>query len=171
MRIVVLAILMLFLGGCSSMDYNKTVPNLEVNKFMGKWYVNAGRFTFLETGAHNAVETYTWNESKKRIDVEFSFNKNSLNGELKSYSQKAWIHNKKTNAHWKISPFWPLKLNYLVIGLAADYSWTAVGVPDGKYLWIMSKDPKLGKETVDQILTELKASGYPVNDIVFVPHN
>ncbi len=169
MKFILLILNLVFLGGCSSMNYQKTVSKLEIDKFMGKWYVVTGRFTFLEKGAHNSVELYTWNESESRIDVNFTYNKDSFDGKLKSIPQKAWIHDKDTNAHWKISPFWPIKMSYLVIGLSDDYSWTAIGVPDGKYLWIMSRKPNMEQVEIDKVINQLKASGYPVNDLVKVP--
>ncbi len=47
----------------------KTAEKAEINKFMGEWYVLAGRFTFLEKDVHNGLETYSWNQEKERIDV------------------------------------------------------------------------------------------------------
>jgi apolipoprotein D and lipocalin family protein len=152
------------------MNYTKTVPKVEIERFMGKWYVQAGRFTFLESQVHNGVEVYTWNEKEKRIDISFTFNKGSFTGKEKSIPQKGWIENASTNAHWKVSPFWPLKFDYLVLDLAPDYSWTAIGVPNGNYLWIMSRDKKMEKSQLDEILIRLNKAGYPVNDIVTVPH-
>lgn len=46
--------------------YKKTVDLVDIDRFMGKWYVIASRPTFLEEGAHNAIETYTWNNKKPR---------------------------------------------------------------------------------------------------------
>lgn len=152
------------------MNYNKIVPKVEMSKFLKTWYVIAGRTTFFENGAHNATETYKWNKENKRIDIEFTFNKDSLEGAKKTMTQKGWVHNKKTNSHWKVSPFWPLKLDYLIIGLADDYSWTAVGVPSGKYLWIMADSPKMEQSKLDSIISQLKKNGYPVNNIENIPH-
>jgi apolipoprotein D and lipocalin family protein len=152
------------------MNYTKTVSKVEIDRFMGKWYVMAGRFTFLESEVHNGVEIYTWNEKEKRIDISFTFNKGSLTGKEKSIPQKGWIENNQTNAHWKVSPFWPLKFDYLVLDLADDYSWTAIGVPNGKYLWIMSRQKMMPEKQLNDIITRLKESGYPVHDIVLVPH-
>jgi apolipoprotein D and lipocalin family protein len=164
-------LLLFFLMGCSSMKYTKTVNFVDIDKFMGKWYVIAGRFTFLEEGAHNAVETYKWNTKEKRIDISFTFNKDSFDGKIKSIPQKGWVYNEKTNAHWKVSPFWPLKLDYLVIALADDYSWTAVGVPSGKYLWIMAKKNQVTDKELEQIVREINSQGYPTKAITKVPHH
>ena len=40
----------------------KTVDQVDIDRFMGPWYVIANIPTFLEKGAHNAVETYSLND-------------------------------------------------------------------------------------------------------------
>lgn len=170
MKLVIFFISMIA-SACSTSGYYKTVDSVDLPKFMGDWYVLAGRFTFLETGVNNAIERYKWNEKENRIDVDFTYNKGSLKGELKSIPQKAWIDDKTTNAHWKVSPFWPLKFDYLVIDLASDYSWTAIGVPSQKYLWIMSRSRKDAEATVQNAVKRLQEKGYNVENLVLVPHS
>lgn len=148
----------------------KTAPYVDLQKFMGKWYVLAGRFTFLEKEVHNAVEEYTWNQEKKRIDIGFTYNKGGFDGPVKSIPQTGWVYNEETNSHWKVSPIWPFKLDYLVIAVADDYSWTAIGVPNGKYLWIMAKDPQNPEGKVASAIEALKLKDYPVDKLVTVPH-
>lgn len=155
--------------GCSSMKYNKTVDYVDIPRFMGNWYVLTGRTSFLEKGAHNSLEVYTWNQEKERIDIGFTFRADSFDGKEKSIPQTAWIENKKTNAHWKVRPFWPLKFDYLVVALGKDYDWTAIGVPDGGYLWIMARTPQVSEEKMQEILSEIRKTGYPLNDLVAVP--
>lgn len=137
---------------------------------MGKWYVLAGRFTFLEKQVHNGLEVYTWNESQQRIDVTFDYRQGSFNGPKKSLPQKAWVANPRTNAHWKVSPLWPLRFDYLVIALDPDYQWTAIGVPNQKYLWIMARDWKNPQEIIPQVIEQLKKVGYSSQDLELVPH-
>ena len=69
----------------------RTVEHIDITRFMGRWYVIANIPTFIEKGAHNAIELYTWNGEKDRIDIDFRFNKGSFDGKLKVYPQKAWI--------------------------------------------------------------------------------
>lgn len=162
--------LLTLLVSCSSLNFEKTVDQLDIKKFMGDWYVIIGRTTFFEKNAHNSIETYTWNEQEKRIDILFNFKKGSFDAELETMSQRGWIYNKESNAHWKISPLWPFKLDYLIIALAEDYSWTAVGVPSGRYLWIMSRDYKMDQKQVEEIIQKVALLGYPVHDLVQIPH-
>ncbi|MCO4754738.1 MAG: lipocalin family protein [Bacteriovoracaceae bacterium] len=123
----------------------------------------------MEKGAHNSVEHYRWNEKKERIDIDFYFNKDSFTGKIKKIPQKGWIHNEKTNAHWKVRPFWPLKFDYLVIDLAEDYSWTVIGVPSQKWVWIMSDNWKMDDEQLNMIIARLNKMGYSTKDVNRVP--
>lgn len=161
---------MIFASGCSTTGYYKTVDKLEIPRFMGKWYVLAGRFTVFEKEVHNGIEIYAWDEKKSQIDISFDYNQGSFDGKKKSLPQKGWIENTSTNAHWKVSPLWPLKFDYLVIDLADDYSWTAIGVPNQKYLWIMARDTKNSETVVKEALERLKTKGYNTENIVLVPH-
>jgi apolipoprotein D and lipocalin family protein len=65
---------------------------------------------------------------------------------------------------------WPLKFDYLIVALAPDYSWTAIGVPNGEYLWIMARDYRNPQATIEQAVLELKKRGYPDSPRVDVPH-
>lgn len=169
-------ILLIFLttivfAGCTSTG-NKmtTVKKVEIEKFMGDWYVLAGRFTLFEVDVHNGLEKYTWNQDQQRIDVDFTYNKGSFNGPQKSIPQKGWIYNTESNAHWKISPLWPFKFDYLVVDLDPNYRWTAIGVPDQKYLWIMARDWQNPEATIQEAIKSLELKGYDTKNIVRVPH-
>jgi apolipoprotein D and lipocalin family protein len=170
MKHILIALIIFSIFGCGTTgDKMNTVKKVEIEKFMGDWYVLAGRFTFLEVDVHNGLEKYTWNEADKRIDVDFTYNKGSLTGPKKSIPQKAYIYNQETKAHWKVSPLWPLKFDYLVVELDENYRWTAIGVPDQKYLWIMARDWKNPEATIKEAVKRLEAKGYDSKNLVLVP--
>jgi len=168
--IIMMTIISNILSCASLPAYNKTVDKIEIQKFMGTWYVHGGRFTPFEKDVYNGVETYTWNSEKKRIDIGFTYNQGGFDGPIKSLPQKGWIYNEQTQAHWKVSPLWPLKFNYLIIGLGDSYNWTVIGVPDQKYVWIMSREKIMSDELFDQIVFQMKSSGYDMNSLVRVKH-
>ena len=147
----------------------KTVDYVNRDRFMVKWYVQAGRFTPLEKNVTNAIEQYTWIEKGQYIQIDFSYNQGNFDGPLKKIPQKGYIENTKTNAYWKISPLWPLKFDYLIVALDPDYKWTAIGVPSEKYLWIMTQEQQISKEQLAQIVKEIEAVGYPADNLTYVP--
>lgn len=164
-----LAVIGIVSAGCASHPYN-TVEKIDLPRFMGTWYVLGGRFTPLEKGVHNGVETYSLNPDENNIKIGFTFNKDSLTGKVKSIPQKGWVFNKATKAHWKVQPWWPFQFNYLVVAIADDYSWTAIGVPDQQYLWIMARDWKNPEPIMAAAIKKLNDIGYNATIDTKVPH-
>lgn len=156
------------LAACSTASF-PTVEKVDLPKFMGKWYVSAGRFTPLESDVTNAIEKYEYDAANDAIDIDFTYRKGSPDGKLKSIPQSGKVVPGTGNAHWKVSPLWPLKFDYLIIALANDYSWTAIGVPDQKYLWVMHRVPGASREEINKILDHLKSIGYRTDAIEYVP--
>mgnify|MGYP000399795343 CR=1 FL=1 len=65
---------MVFLGGCASKGPEmKTVSYVDLERFMGDWYVIANIPTFIEKNAFNAVESYRL-DSDGTVATTFKFN-------------------------------------------------------------------------------------------------
>lgn len=166
----------LFVIGCQSEEemkdkiIMKTVPYVDLDRFMGDWYVIANIPTFIEKHATNAIESYKLNESGD-IETTFTFYKKSPEGEKKVYTPKGFIFNSKTNAEWRMQFLWPLKMPFLIIDLADDYSYTVIGVPSRKYVWIMSRDTTLDETLYKKIMQNLSDIGYDISRIKKVPQD
>jgi apolipoprotein D and lipocalin family protein len=158
--------LILFMSCSHTPEFGKKVPSVERDRFMGTWNVWAGRTTFIEKKAFASQEIYTWNEEKKQIDIDFRFRRGGLQGRLLKLPQTGTIVPQSGNAHWKVSPFWPLSFDYLVIALADDYSWTVIGVPNQQYIWIMGRTKTPSPQVLTNILQHVKDIGYRSDDIV-----
>ena len=147
----------------------KLVDYVDLQRFMGDWYVIANIPTPFEKGAVNAIENYTWNPEKEIVEVSFDYRAGSPEGKAKHMTQKGFIYNKETNAEWRVQPLWPLKLAYLIIDLADDYSYTVIGVPSRNYLWIMAREASLSDEVYQTILDKVVEQGYDLAKIQKVP--
>ena len=162
----------MLLTACSHTEpYTKTATNVDINRFMISWHVQAGRFTSFEKDPYNSIESYTWNEKEQRIDIDFRYNQGAFNGPLKKIPQTGWIKNTTTNATWSVQPWWPLKFDYLILAVDENYEWTAIGVPDQSYLWIMTKEAQYPREKTEAILEKVRMSGYRVDELVWVSHD
>lgn len=82
MKNTILLSLLSFLFLSSAFAYDRTVEFVDRDRFMGDWYVVAGRFTFLEKNMFNAVESYRWNSKAKRIDISFNYNQDGPNAKF-----------------------------------------------------------------------------------------
>jgi apolipoprotein D and lipocalin family protein len=54
---------------------------------------------------------------------------------------------------------------YHVIVLAKDYSYAAVGSPDRRYLWVLSRTPELPKAKYEQILEQVSSLGFDIRKL------
>jgi apolipoprotein D and lipocalin family protein len=168
MKFVYSIIVMTLISCATSHQPLKKTSQVDIKRFMGDWFVIANIPTFVEKGAHNAVETYTWNDKENRIDVIFKFNKGSFDGETKIYTQKAFVHDSSGN-EWRIQFFWPLKFPYLILDVAPDYSYTVIGVPNRSYVWIMARKKTMDNKVYEKIISDLKNQNYDISKIERVP--
>jgi len=157
----------IFAGGKKE-PFQKVVDRMDIDKFLGPWYVIALLPSFLEKDGVNGVETYTL-DKKGNIRVEYILYKGSPEGKRTVMHQKGWILDPETNTEWLIQPLWPLKLPYLIIDLAEDYRYTVIGTNNYKYVWIMARAPSLSPEDYSGILSRLAERGYKVEDIQLMP--
>ena len=66
--------LILLLTGCAMKSTQiKTVGEVDINRFMGDWYVLAHIPSYVEKNAFNAIESYKLNEDSS-IATTFTFN-------------------------------------------------------------------------------------------------
>lgn len=146
------------------------IENLDMDLLMGRWYVIMGRTTPLEKGAVCAEENYSWNASKNRVDIEYKYRKKTLSGPRKSLRQKAWVVDSQRNFHWKVQPIWPLKMDYIFLDVDREnYNWVISGVPNQKYLWVMTRSSKPTSAEMISLTQSLAALDYPTEDLVFIP--
>lgn len=162
--------------GCNSMSTAekthgplKTVPQVNIPRFMGSWYVIANIPTYFEKGGYNAVENYTWNGKEERIEVLYTHRQDSFDGKEKKLPQKAFIYNEKTNAEWRVQLFWLLKFPYLIADLNEDYTITIIGMPDRKHVWIMARTPQISDELYQSLVKKVEAMGFDTGKLVKVP--
>ena len=85
----------------SELPEMKTVEYVDIERYMGDWYVIANIPTFIEKGATNAIESYRLRDGGI-IETTFSFYEDSPDGEKKIYKPTGYIHNKETNAEWAV---------------------------------------------------------------------
>ena len=164
-------------GGCAS----PSVPPLEaidrkvdLERFMGDWYV-IGFIPvtipfFSEEGAHNAVESYRLTDEGV-IETTYTFRKGAFDGPEKRMTPKGWVHDEETNAEWRMQFLWPFKAAYLIVYLDEDYQRTIIGVPDRKYVWIMSRDPDVSDADYQELLDYVARVGHDTEKVQRVPQH
>lgn len=142
----------------------KTVLNVDLKKYAGKWYEIASYPQRFQKGCHCTTAEYTLSD-KGYVIVENRCNKDSVTGKQSYIKGKAFVEENSGNAKLKVQFFWPFKAKYWIIDLADDYSYAVVSHPNKKYLWILSRTPKMNETTYKQILVRLKEKGFDLSKL------
>ncbi len=145
-----------------------TVDYVDIERFMGDWYVIANIPTFIEKDAYNAIESYAMDDAGD-IETTFSFNKGSFDGERKVYRPKGFIYDKESNAIWGMQFIWPFKADYRIVYLDEDYSITIIGRNKRDYVWVMARESKIEDTKYSELLSLLKKEGYDISQVQKVP--
>ncbi len=146
----------------------KTVDYVDLERFMGAWYVIANIPTFLEKGAHNAVETYELDEDGS-IRTTFTFRKDGFDGDLKEYNPRGFVRDTETNATWGMRFVWPIKADYRIVYLDDDYSQTVIARQKRDFIWIMARTPTISDDDYQRLVEFAGSIGYDTAKIQRVP--
>lgn len=167
-RSILAPLTLILISGCQTLKPIHTVEYVDLNRFMGDWYVIANIPTFIEKDAYKAIESYRLDDDGT-VATTFRFNKGSLEGPLKEYHPRGFIRDRKSNAVWGMQFVWPFKAEYRIIFLADDYSKTVIGRSKRDYVWIMAREPAISDEEYDAILSFLQDQGYDIKKLQKVP--
>ncbi len=145
-----------------------TVDRVDLDRFMGDWYVVAHIPAGPEKEAYNAVESYRLNDDGT-IATTYAFNVGAFDAKRKVMTPKGFVTGDESNAEWKMQFVWPFKAEYLIVHLDDDYSQTIVGRTKRDYAWIMTRDPDPGEGVIDALVARLAELGYDTSKVRRVP--
>lgn len=166
-KIILFLLSFLSLGGCADTPVtvdNSTVKQLDLKRFMGRWYEIARYDHKFERGMTNVTATYTLLDNG-RIKV---VNEGLKDGRRKTVDGRAKLPDASQPGRLKVSFFLWFYADYYVLDIAPDYSYVLVGSSSDKYLWIMSRTPSLPKPVTDSLLDNLKRRGYDTTKLIWV---
>ena len=144
-----------FLGACGSQRPPiHTVPKVDLSRFMGPWYVIANIPTFVEKGAHNAIESYRLNPDGS-IATTFTFREGGFEGPEKRHEPTGFVKDTQSNAIWDMQFFWPIKSDYRIVYLSEDYGETIIGREARDYVWIMARKPQLSEDQLQILIYKI----------------
>jgi apolipoprotein D and lipocalin family protein len=146
-----------------------TVDYVDLERFMGDWYVIANIPTALEKDAFNPLESYRLDDDGT-IATTFSFNKGAFDGEKKIYHPRGFVKNTETNAEWGMQFIWPIKADYRVVYLDEDYQYTVIGRTKRDYVWVMARSAEISDEKWQELRSFVISLGYDETNLQKAPH-
>lgn len=167
--LILALVLIIFNGGCQSekeMKLNiETVKNLDLQRYLGKWYEIARFDHRFERGMVGVTATYSLLDDGKIKVLNEGF-EYAFEGKHSVAEGKAKLTD--VPGVLKVSFFWIFYAQYRVLELDENYQWALVGGNSEKYLWILSRTPQLDDQTKGLILGKAEKRGYDISKLIWV---
>jgi len=127
-RRVAPAVLAAALGACAgpSLPPIRTAASVDVDRFMGAWYVIGSIPISVEAAAHNAIERYR-RDADGTIDTLYTYNDGGCRGPVARHTARGFVLDGGSGAVWGMQFIWPFKADYRIVYVAPDYGATIVG--------------------------------------------
>jgi len=154
----------LLLSGCfwgeDSFTENLPAQKIELSKYLGTWYEIARIPNWFEKELVGVTATYTLKDNGE-IKVLNQGYKKTLTGEKKVAEGRAWVPDKNQPGRLKVSFFWLVSADYIVLEIGPDYEYALVG--SGKdFLWILSRTPQMSDDVYQMLTAKAAALGYDI---------
>ena len=139
-----------------------TVSSLDLKSIMGTWYEIARFDHRFERGMDNVTATYTLLPDGT-VEVK--------NRGMRDGKESVSIGHAKPTPKpglLRVSFFWKFYSDYNILAVAPDGEWMIIGSSSPKYLWILSRTPKLPEKTLEYIVALAAQRGYNVGKLIYV---
>lgn len=172
-RLALLLPLLMLLAACASTGGTAMPPltstaTVDLERYMGRWWVIANVPYFAERGKVATADIYALREDG-RIANTYAYRK-AFDKPEKTMDGVATVVPGTNNAQWRIAFFGGLvKADLLVMEVAPDYSWALIGHPKRKLAWIFAREQTMDEALYQQLRAKFAAWGYDPETISRVP--
>lgn len=142
----------------------ETVPAVDLDQYVGKWYEVASIPAFFQK---KCVKNTTAEYKKlKNGKISVINSCTQVNGKVQVANGIASVKNTETNAELGVSfvPFFNqfgwFQGQYKILALGANYEYSLIGTDSRKFGWILSRTPAISIDTLAVIEEEIRRQGY-----------
>lgn len=160
-----ISIILLFFTTSLNAKDKTTVKSLDLGKFLGTWYEIARYDHVFERGLSHCTATY----SRRQDGMIEVLNKGIKNGKYSETLGKAKLTSEPGKL--KVSFFLFFYADYYIFEMSPDYKYAIIGSSSDKYLWVLSKTPKISDALKSEIISKIQRRGYDTAPLIWVKHD
>lgn len=161
-------LLSLFAVHARALEPVASVASVDLERYAGRWYEIAHFPMFFQ---RNCLGDTTAEYGARPDGAVSVRNRCRTAAGFEEAIGKATVVEGTGNGRLEVSFFWPFKADYWVIGLDPDYRWAVVGNPNRKYLWVLSRTPRLAPADLEAALASATAQGFDLGALVYTPQS
>jgi apolipoprotein D and lipocalin family protein len=140
---------------------------IDLQRYMGRWYVIANIPYFPERGKVATYDEYILRKDGN-IDNIYGFKK-AFGKDDTQWKALAKVVPNTGNRKWKIRFFGLLNADYEVLEVAEDYSWAVIGHPKKEMGWLFSRQQAMTDEQYALLIKKFENYGYQPSAFKRIP--
>ncbi len=155
----------LFLAACNpnQPSGNASVPEpakpVDLSRYVGRWHEQARYEASFQKGCEAVTADYAAKPDGS-ISVVNSCREGATTGPLRTADATAKVVEGSNGTKLKVSFFGPFEGDYWVLDRAQDYSWSIVGEPSGRYLWLLTRSQRISEREYARLVARAQSLGY-----------
>ena len=149
---------------------NVPVPALDLDRYLGQWHEIAHLPMFFQRKCvSDTTATYTLKDNG-RIEVRNAC-RTADGSRQQSVGEAKAVAGSPGALKVRFAPAWlgwvpGIWGDYWVLDFDPEYRWALVGGPSKKYLWILSREPRMDAALFGRLKSAAEARGYDLKDLV-----
>ncbi|MEG0194108.1 MAG: lipocalin family protein [Stenotrophomonas sp.] len=133
---------------------------IDLQRFMGTWYVIGRVPNFIERGHVASVNQYALREDNK-VAITYRY-RDGFGEPMQEIRARASVDPDSGNHGWRTWFYRVVPTHSRVLEVAPDYSWALIGYPGREMAWIFSRTPDMDKALYKDLAERLRDE-YGVN--------
>jgi apolipoprotein D and lipocalin family protein len=133
---------------------------IDLQRFMGRWYVIGRVPNFVERGHVASVNTYSLTDGDK-VAIRYQF-RDGFNEPEEEINIRAKVDDDSGNRRWRTWFYKIVPTHSRILEVAPDYSWALIGYPGREMAWIFARQPDMDAATYRALALRLRDK-YDVN--------
>lgn len=142
------------------------VANIDQARYLGLWHEQARLPNSFEEGCQRATAEYALRDDGLISVVNTCF---EANGESRVARGRARPAGEAGEGKLEVSFFGPFWAKYWVLERSEDYAWSIVGEPEGRYLWVLTREREISPELRAALERRVTQLGYRPAELVWAP--
>lgn len=138
--------------------------------YSGRWYEVARTPNKMQSNCQGATNDFA-NWSSGAFSVVETCHKGAPNGPSQVMKVSGRVLPSSANAKMKLGILGGLlSQEYWILDRSDDNNWAIMDRADGRYVWLLSRQPSLNPADKAVALARLQSLGFKVNNLAFVQH-
>ena len=143
------------------------VPQVNLERFMGEWYVIAQIPTPFVKNAYNAVQKYQLN-ADGTISTTFQYREGGFDGKEKTLTPRGYVGEDGSHAKWGLQ-FGPILAEYLIAYVNPEYTETIIARTSRDFVLVMARTPAISDTDYDALVSKITSWGYDTELLEKIP--